>query len=78
VQTSQAMADSVVRYLVEHQVPVYRIYRAALGKQTVASADGEKPITNGVRVTLLHNSLASMDAPGSPVASSGVSNPPMN
>jgi len=63
VQTSQAMADSVVRYLVtEHQIPVYRIYKSGLGKNTVkAAADGEKPLTNGVRVTLLHNSLATMD-----------------
>jgi outer membrane protein OmpA-like peptidoglycan-associated protein len=80
VQASQAMADSVVRYLVtEHQVPLYRIYRTGLGKNTsasssasasanantsaeTASTQGEAPPTfvNGVRVTLLHNSLASM------------------
>jgi outer membrane protein OmpA-like peptidoglycan-associated protein len=61
VQTSQAMADSVVRYLVtEHQVPLYRIYRTGLGKSTETPADGETAIVNGVRVTLLHNSLASM------------------
>ncbi len=62
VQHSQAMADAVVRYLVtEHQVPIYRIYKSGLGKaQQQASADGEKPLTNGVRVTLLHNSLATM------------------
>ena len=63
VQTSQAMADSVVRYLVtEHQVPLYRIYRTGLGKQTATPEDGETALVNGVRVTLLHNSLASMDA----------------
>jgi outer membrane protein OmpA-like peptidoglycan-associated protein len=64
VQTSQAMADSVVRYLVtEHQVPVYRIYRTGLGKNTAKSTtDGEKAVVNGVRVTLLHNSLATMDS----------------
>jgi len=63
VQTSQAMADSVVRYLVEeHQVPLYRIYRTGLGRQTAAPADGETALVNGVQVTLLHNSLASMDA----------------
>jgi outer membrane protein OmpA-like peptidoglycan-associated protein len=63
VQTSQAMADSVVRYLVtEHQVPVYRIYRTGLGKDTAKATDGEKVIVNGVRVTLLHNSLATMNA----------------
>jgi outer membrane protein OmpA-like peptidoglycan-associated protein len=77
VQSSQAMADSVARYLVtEHQVPLYRIYRTGLGKdKTVASADNasETHITNGVRVTLLHNSLASMngpDATSSPMAPS--------
>ena len=86
VSSSQAMADSVVRYLVtEHQVPIYRIYRSGLGKAPAAvSADGEKALTNGVRVTLLHNSLASM---GSATASStapksysttGVSNPSSN
>jgi outer membrane protein OmpA-like peptidoglycan-associated protein len=63
VQTSQAMADSVVRYLVEeHQVPLYRIYRTGLGRQTAAPADGETALVNGVQVTLLHNSLATMDA----------------
>jgi outer membrane protein OmpA-like peptidoglycan-associated protein len=63
VQTSQAMADSVVRYLVtEHQVPVYRIYKTGLGKNTAKPADGEQAVVNGVRVTLLHNSLATMSS----------------
>jgi outer membrane protein OmpA-like peptidoglycan-associated protein len=67
VQTSQEMADSVVRYLVtEHQVPLFRIYRTGLGKQTGTPADGETAIANGVRVTLLHNSLATMDAGNAP------------
>jgi outer membrane protein OmpA-like peptidoglycan-associated protein len=64
VATSQAMADSVVRYLVtEHQVPLYRIYRTGLGRNTDKSTDtssNETAIVNGVRVTLLHNSLATM------------------
>jgi outer membrane protein OmpA-like peptidoglycan-associated protein len=69
VQTSQAMADSVVRYLVtEHQVPVYRIYRSGLGRNTAKSTGDETAITNGVQVTLLHNSLATM---GSSSASNG-------
>jgi len=73
VQTSQAMADSVVRYLVtEHQVPVYRIYKTGLGKDTAKPADGEQAIVNGVRVTLLHNSLASM---GSDSASNAAATP---
>jgi hypothetical protein len=70
VATSQAMADSVVRYLVtEHQVPLYRIYRTGLGRNTDKSTDGgEEAIVNGVRVTLLHNSLATM---GPATASAG-------
>jgi len=76
VQSSQAMADSVARYLVtEQQVPLYRIYRTGLGKNQAAASDKsqtqtatadatattEAPIVNGVRVTLLHNSLASLN-----------------
>jgi len=69
VPASQAMADSVVRYLVtEHQVPIYRIYRTGLGKNPAKPAEGEKVVTNGVQVTLLHNSLATM---GSTSASNG-------
>jgi outer membrane protein OmpA-like peptidoglycan-associated protein len=73
VQSSQAMADSVARYLVtEHQVPLYRIYRTGLGKNASANASANSATTetasteappsfpNGVRVTLLHNSLAAM------------------
>lgn len=91
VAPSQAMADSVVRYLVTaHQIPVYRIYRTGLGKTKQAadaSATDVKPLTNGVRVTVLHNSLASMGAattgsvavPSNPAAgSTGVSNPTSN
>lgn len=92
VKASQDMADAVVRYLVtEHQVPIFRIYKSGLGKQTAAAATATdpdaKPIRNGVRVTLLHNSLASMGAgatasnstPSSTAgAPSGTSNPPAN
>ena len=71
LQSSQAMADSVARYLVsEQQVPLYRIYRSGLGKApknaagdqaaTAPTTDAQPLLTNGVRVTLLHNSLASL------------------
>lgn len=68
VQSSQAMADAVARYLVsEQQVPLYRIYRSGLGRapkpganDQAAATTEEKPLINGVRVTLLHNSLASL------------------
>ena len=79
VAPSQAMADSVVRYLVEaHQVPVYRIYRTGMGKPTpdqTASADGERPLTNGVKVTVMHNSLANL---GNGAATTGAASVPAN
>jgi outer membrane protein OmpA-like peptidoglycan-associated protein len=74
--TSQAMADSVARYLVtEQQVPLYRIYRTGLGKDTTEAAAGETKLVNGVRVTLLHNSLASMSNPNA--ASNATGSPTM-
>jgi len=82
VAASQAMADSVVRYLVtEHQVPLYRIYRTGLGRNTAdKSTDGETAIVNGVRVTLLHNSLATMGSASAsnnaPAAAPGQSQSP--
>jgi outer membrane protein OmpA-like peptidoglycan-associated protein len=63
VQASQAIADSVVRYLVtEHQVPIYRIYRTGMGKNAAKSEDSDNTLTNGVRVALMHNSLATTDS----------------
>ena len=79
VASSQAMADSVVRYLVVDQhVPVYRIYRTGLGNSAARMADAnpdEKPLTNGVRVTVMHNSLASMGDSGAPATSGSVNAP---
>ncbi len=81
VPASQAMADSVVRYLVsDHQVPIFRIYKSGLGKDNANSASATdpdaKPIRNGVRVTLLHNSLATMG--GATAANSAPSTPGAN
>jgi outer membrane protein OmpA-like peptidoglycan-associated protein len=82
VQTSQAMADAVVRYLVtEHQVPIYRIYRTGMGKNTAKATDGDDKIVNGVRVTLMHNSLATMGsttASNSTTGTAGVGTPDMH
>jgi len=62
IATSQKMADSVVRYLVEnHDVPVYRIYVVGMGNAPVASADADsktKHMSGGrVEVSLLKNDL---------------------
>jgi outer membrane protein OmpA-like peptidoglycan-associated protein len=71
IQKSQNMADAVVRYLVvDHHVPVYRIYRLGMG-----NAPREETTESGnsgtvVHVTLMHNSLAALNSPsngGSPI-----------
>src|SRR6202521_2447482 len=62
IATSQKMADSVVRYLVlNHEIPVYRIYVFGMGNAPVPSADeqGKNKRTSGgrVEISLLKNDL---------------------
>ena len=62
VQNSRKMADSVVRYLVlNHSVPVYRIYQLGMGNAPVQSTGALTPKTHGnanrVEVTVLTNGV---------------------
>jgi outer membrane protein OmpA-like peptidoglycan-associated protein len=63
IATSQKMADSVVRYLVlNHEIPVYRIFVVGMGNAPVqtASADDAKTKRNSggrVEVSLMKNDL---------------------
>jgi outer membrane protein OmpA-like peptidoglycan-associated protein len=61
IATSQKMADSVVRYLVEtHQIPIYRIYVLGMGDATPAAEAGTKHNPHPrVEVNLLKNDLVS-------------------
>jgi outer membrane protein OmpA-like peptidoglycan-associated protein len=69
IQSSQAIANSVVRYLVEkNEVPVYRIFVMGLGNAKLAAAgDSAKPAHgNRVEISLLKNNvdqLSSMNQP---------------
>src|SRR6267142_3754552 len=67
IENSRQMAQMVVRYLVlNHEIPVYRIYTVGMGNAPVQTADGSKPThTRGGRVelSLLKNGLADMNAP---------------
>jgi outer membrane protein OmpA-like peptidoglycan-associated protein len=64
IERSQKMSDAVVRYLVvDHQVPVYRIYRVAMGNAPRDSANGSSTSGTVVQVTLMHNSLAALNTP---------------
>ncbi len=69
MQQSQHMAEAVVRYLAEHQIPVWRIHEIAMGNTPLSSDNGgEAKPGSVVRVSLMANSLASLSAPngGSP------------
>ncbi|HZD77001.1 MAG TPA: OmpA family protein [Acidobacteriaceae bacterium] len=71
IANSQHMADAVVRYLVvEHNIPVYRIYRVALGNAPVDDSD-KTARGSLVHVTLMHNSLAALSG-SSPDGSSPI------
>lgn len=66
IQNSERLAEAVKRYLVEHDVPVYRVHAVALGNaQTEANTGSEeaKPLrTSSVHIRLMENSLAARDA----------------
>jgi outer membrane protein OmpA-like peptidoglycan-associated protein len=63
IGNSQKMAESVVRYLVlNHEIPVYRIYLVGMGNAPVQAATTEtkpqKRVSGGrVEISLLKNNL---------------------
>jgi len=65
IQTSQKMADSVVRYLVlNHDIPVFRIYVVGMGNAPTTDEAGKaKHVSGGrVEVSLLKNDLEQLSA----------------
>src|ERR1700690_2961806 len=66
IATSQKMADAVVRYLVlNHEIPVYRIYVVGMGNAPVPTAATDDPKakrTSGgrVEISLLKNDLETL------------------
>jgi outer membrane protein OmpA-like peptidoglycan-associated protein len=74
IATSQKMADSVVRYLVlNHEIPVYRIYVVGMGNAPVPSANTaeEQPKTKRtsggrVEISLLKNDLEQLASTSNP------------
>jgi outer membrane protein OmpA-like peptidoglycan-associated protein len=70
IATSQKMADAVVRYLVlNHEIPVYRIYVVGMGNAPVPAAtdDAKTKRTSGgrVEISLLKNDLETLASTGS-------------
>jgi outer membrane protein OmpA-like peptidoglycan-associated protein len=67
ISNSQKMAESVVRYLVlNHEIPVYRIYLVGMGNAPIANADENakpKHVSGGrVEVSLLKNDLEQLSS----------------
>jgi outer membrane protein OmpA-like peptidoglycan-associated protein len=78
ITTSQKMAESVVRYLVlNHEIPVYRIYLVGMGNAPVPSATDDttaksKRVSGGrVEISLLKNDLEQLSSNGGAPAMSG-------
>jgi outer membrane protein OmpA-like peptidoglycan-associated protein len=74
ITTSQKMAESVVRYLVlNHDIPVYRIYLVGMGNAPAPTDDASKTkrINGGrVEVSLLKNDLEQLSSnSGAPMTS---------
>jgi len=74
ITNSQKMAESVVRYLVlNHEIPVYRIYLVGMGNTPVAADESAKTkhVSGGrVEISLLKNDLEQLSANnGAPVTS---------
>lgn len=73
VESSRSMAQMVVRYLVlNHDVPLYRIYTVGMGNAPLQGEDGKMKRARGgrVEINLMKNSLADMSAgdSGAPAA----------
>ena len=69
ISTSQKMAESVVRYLVlNHEIPVYRIYLVGMGNAPAPSSDDttkSKRVSGGrVEISLLKNDLEQLSVNG--------------
>lgn len=65
VESSRSMAQMVVRYLVlNHDVPLYRIYTVGMGNAPMQAEDGKMKRARGgrVEINLMKNSLADMSA----------------
>jgi outer membrane protein OmpA-like peptidoglycan-associated protein len=75
VENSQKMAQAVVRYFViNHEVPVYRVYTVGMGNAPVQTEDGGTRRTRGgrVEVALLKNGAADLGSTNASAAPSSM------
>lgn len=82
IESSRSMAQMVVRYLVlNHDVPLYRIYTVGMGNAPLQAEDGKMKRARGgrVEISLMKNSLADMSAGNNaPTTDSGTAAPQGN
>jgi outer membrane protein OmpA-like peptidoglycan-associated protein len=74
IENSRDMAQMVVRYLVlNHEIPVYRIYTVGMGNAPIAAEDGKMTRQKGgrVEISLLKNGLGDLNASNSTAPSTG-------
>ena len=79
IENSREMAQMVVRYLVlNHEIPVYRIYTVGMGNAPIQAEDGKIHRQKGgkVEISLLKNGLGDLNANNSTPSSSGVTATP--
>jgi outer membrane protein OmpA-like peptidoglycan-associated protein len=72
IENSREMAQMVVRYLVlNHDIPVYRIYTVGMGNAPLSTEDGKLQRARGgrVEISLMKNSLATGTAASGPTSS---------
>ena len=79
IENSREMAQMVVRYLVlNHEIPVYRIYTVGMGNAPIEAEDGKIHRQKGgkVEISLLKNGLGDLNANNSAPSTSGVTATP--
>jgi outer membrane protein OmpA-like peptidoglycan-associated protein len=76
IQSSQSMANSVVRYLVEkNEIPVYRVFVLGMGNAKIQSDGGAPRHGNRVEISLMKNDVDQLaSAQSSGTMGSGMSN----
>jgi outer membrane protein OmpA-like peptidoglycan-associated protein len=76
ITNSQHMAEAVVRYLAEHQIPVWRIHEVAMGNTAIDDGNGGTAAPGSVvRISLMQNSLAALNSSGNGGSPIGATQP---
>jgi outer membrane protein OmpA-like peptidoglycan-associated protein len=76
IENSQHMAEAVVRYLAEHQIPVWRIHEVAMGNSPLDDGNGGTATPGSVvRISLMENSLAALNSSGNGGSPIGATQP---